>query len=196
MDPTAPDNKGQNPQSPQNPIQPGQFVVAGEDGGATTPTAAPPQEPTPQPKVSLAGQRQPDANPQVVPNAAASGATNQPDPTPFNPSAPGQTAQGANVPPAAESAKKSGGMKIVLVFLAILALVGIIAAVIYFFVLPMVKKQESTTDTADTMVEEPSPPAQRTEGGFGQLPESTGSAQDSPTASPTTDPLASPALQQ
>lgn len=191
MDPTAPNNN--NGQNPQTPVQPGQFVVAGED---MQPQAAVPSSPA-QPTVSLAGERAPDAAPQT-PMAAASGAA-QPDPTPFSPTPPGtpQAAVPANAPSGG-----GGGAKKILVLLAVLVLIGIIGAVAYFFALPMINKNSQETVT-DQIIEETSPPPGRTETDptFGEIPESTTStetvpATDLPTGGETVvDPLAPPPAQ-
>jgi len=201
MDPTAPKNNGQNPPSanPQTPIQPGQFVVAGDDA-LTAPQVATPiaPPPPPQPAVSLAGERQAGAEPQILASTPASGGSTQPDPTPFSQPVPGipsadsaaQAVQSVGDPP------KGGGSKKILVLLAVVVLLGIIAAVVYFFVLPQIQKKEETTATTDVLVEEPSPTPQVTDGGFGEIPESTTTASPSTTDLPpetAVDPLASPA---
>lgn len=198
MDPTAPNDNGQNPQSgnPQTPIQAGQFVVAGEDAPQPAPTENPAT-----PKVSLAGERQPQTMPQT-PNAVASGTT-QPDPTPFTPpgSSPTPSAQDAGQL-AQQAPKTGGGSKTILIILAVLVLLAILAAVAYFFVLPMLNKQK--TSTTDEQVVETSPPIQRTDTdpGFGEIPESTTSSEDTGlppdtgetvVEDPTVDPLTTPA---
>lgn len=198
MDPTAPDNNQPNTGSttPQSPIQPGQFVVAGDDQQAPqAPTPAPvapqavqdPVPTPPQPAVSLAGERQESIASQVLPNAPVTSASTQPDPTPFT--APGQ-AIGQQI----ESAQTNGGggskMKGIIIALALLALLTIIGAVVYFFVLPKLKENSAKTQTStDVQIEEPSPPPQRTGSGFGDIPDSTTSAEQVPPAvpdSPTT----------
>lgn len=149
MDPTAPNNNnGQNPPS----VQPGQFVVAGDDTQASVATPSAP------------------AQPQVPPSAPASGAT-QPDPTPFSPTPPG-------TPPAPQDPESGssggGGIKKILILLAVLALIGILAAVAYFFVMPMLNNTQEQT-TTDELIEETTIPAQRsdTDTGFSEIPEST-----------------------
>lgn len=195
MDPTAPNNNGQNPPSenPQTPIQPGQFVVAGDDGPASPQVAA--SSTPPQPAVSLAGERAPGAEPQILASTPASGASTQPDPTPFSQPTPG-------VPPVDSAAQsvgdvpKGGGSKKILVLLAVVVLLGIIAAVAYFFVLPQIQKKEETTATTDIIEQEPSPTPTTTDGGFGEIPESTATASPSTTDLPAetvVDPLTTPA---
>lgn len=188
MDPTAPnDPNNPNPASPPNPIQPGQFVVAGEDAA---PASAPQQQANAapaQPAVSLAGQRQESAP--VFPNAPVSGASTQPDPTPYMP--PTGSPNGATPPPLpAES--KGKGSKLIIMVLAVIVLISIIGAVLWFFVLPKTKTAATKTEDTSTQVqEEPSAPPQRTEGGFGQIPESTAPAQvDPPPTTQTTIPTA------
>lgn len=193
MDLTAPNNNQPNSGSatPPNPIQPGQFVVAGDDSQAQqAPTSAPapiapqpPQTPTP-PAVSLAGQRQESAIPLVPPSASQAGASAQPDPTPF-------TAPNVGQQSAPENAKASGGSKSkgILLVVAFIALLAIIGAVVYFFVLPKLKGNSAKTQTStDVQIEEPSPPPPKTGSGFGDIPQSTESAQPAPAVpgAPTT----------
>lgn len=189
MDPTAPNNNGQNPPSanPQTPIQPGQFVVAGDD--APTASAMPSSPPAPtQPAVSLAGERQPGAEPQILASTPASGAATQPDPTPFTQPVPGvlPADSAAQAVQSVGDAPKGGGSKKIFIMLAVVVLLGIIAAVGYFFVLPQVQKKEETTAATDIIEEEPSSTPAATDGGFGEIPESTAPAQETP-ASPATD---------
>ncbi len=193
MDPTAPNNPdNQNPPAPPNPIQPGQFVVAGEDAPpAANPqiTAQPAPTPqAPQPTMNLAQDKA--APTQVFPNAPVGPTAVQPDPTPFT-SPPGATPNLAGVPPTGAAAPKSRN-KMLIILIALIVLVAIIGAVVYFVVLP--KAKTGTKPTTDTQVDEPSPSPTRTDGGFGTLPEASGStALPSPTpsglpASSTTNP--------
>lgn len=187
MDPTAP-NKNQ-PDSgntnPPSPIQPGQFVVAGDDppqqsGQAQPAPQAVPAQTPPQPTTSLAGERRESATPQVPPSAQVAGAPTQPDPTPFTAPAVGQ--QGAQ-----ETTKSGGGSKVkgVVIVLAILVLLAIIGAVVYFFVLPNLKGTTSKTQSStEVQIEEPSPPPPNTGSGFGDIPESTTSVQQAPPTIP------------
>lgn len=186
MDPSAPNNpNNSNPQAPTSPIQPGQFVVAGEEAppAATAPQptvetqspAAPP--PAPIPTVNLAQDKE-GQQPQVFPNAPVGPAASQPDPTPFSPT--GQIlpdTQNLGTP----AAPSGGSKKLLLVIPIVLILVGIIGAVVYFFVLPKNKTGAKTTG-ADVQVEEPSPTPARTGAGFGDL-QSTGSATPGSTSS-------------
>lgn len=184
--PTAPDNNQPNSGSaaPPNPIQPGQFVVAGDDQpqqpGQTpaAPQAVPAQPPPP--ATSLAGERQESVTSQVTPIAPAANGSTQPDPTPF-------TAPGAVQPGTQETAKSGGGSKIkgVVIALAVIVLLAIIGAVVYFFVLPNLKGATSKTQTStDVVVEDPSPPPPNTGNGFGDIPESTTSVQLQPPTIP------------
>lgn len=196
MDPTAPNNNNQNPggAAPQSPIQPGQFVVAGDDQQAPqAPMSAPsaPQQPIqnpdpPQPAVSLAGARQETANPSVLPNAPVDSTSTQPDPTPFTPQG-----QAAGQPVESAQNKGGGGSKMIIIALAVLILVAIIGAVVYFFVLPKLKgSTQKAQSTTDTQIEAPSPPPPKTGSGFGDIPESSTGAQQPPQTtipnSPTT----------
>jgi len=192
LDPTAPNNNQPNQgNTPPSPIQPGQFVVAGEDQQPQpTPTSATPQTvqnppQASQPTVSLAGERSDQAIPQVLPNAAAGSASTQPDPTPF-------TAPNINQQATPDQTKSGGGSKIkmVIIIVAILALIAIIGATVYLFVLPKLKGNTAKPQTStDVQIEEPSPLPPKTGNGFGDIPQSTESSQPTtPTApgAPTT----------
>ncbi len=187
MDPTAPNNNGQTPPpaNPQNPVQPGQFVVAGDDASPTQQAAPPP----PQPSVSLAGERQLGVETQAVGNTPPVVSSTQPDPTPFSQPTPGMS-PADNAPQTAQSvadAPKGGGSKKIFVVLAVVVLLGIIAAVAYFFVMPQLQKKEEVTKVTDIIEEEPLPTPLNTDGGFGEIPESTAAAQDPFASPPTTD---------
>ncbi len=182
MDPTAPKNPnatGSQAGSGQTVIQPGQFVVAGEDAPQPIPaqeTSLPSSAPAP--TVSLAGERQPTAEPQVTPNSAASGIGNQPDPTPFTQPAPGQvaqdSAQGTQAAAGGPPPKKSGGPKALIIILVFALLAGIIGAVAYFFILPMIQNKADEPITDEQIIEtSPIPQNPDNNSGFGNLPEST-----------------------
>lgn len=254
MDPTAPKDT-QNPQSTgpsddgqnsqDNSIQPGQFVVAGED---TTVTPSPPKvtqnpsfasqpqsppqgpniqesqtltpgssrdiqsssihqdstsgfqfnqpgapempasqpdptpftPPVPQPVagLDLAGSSQLDRN--VSPQVPVS----QPDPTPFAPPLPPQPTQEATLPTQDDS--KIQKFKIIAIIVAVLVLIGIIVALVWFFVLGKQKKEPVKTDQDQVIQEEPSPSPARTDAGFGNLSQATPSAP--PPVTPTPSP--------
>lgn len=190
MDPTAPNNPNNPNQNsaPQSPIQPGQFVVAGDPSASAPQTQSAPQtsqatstEPAaPVPGMSFAQERPvtdpmsptpPDPIPNMVPG--------QPDPVPFT--TPGLAQQNAPAPGTGGGSK----MKIIIIIVAILIIAGIIAAAVFMFVLPKTNSKTATS-VDQTVVTEPSPPPQRTDGGFGQLPQSTTGAQPAGSSQPAT----------
>lgn len=206
MDPTAPKDSSltSDPVSPQdagstpNPIQPGQFVVTGEaEPQALVPgTSSPQNKITEPPPVSSAGNIEPPLPTLgASPSAQASAPVNlasaqqptpppvspsnqsglppippsQPDPTPFMP-------QPTSPPPTQESSKM-GKIKLLLFIAAGVALVGLIGAVVWLFVLGGNKPKEpiKTESTQEQLQEQP-PVPKRTEGGFGELPQATAEA--------------------
>ena len=175
MDPTAPNDPNNSTGTPQSPIQPGQFVVAGaEPEVAPTVQTQTPQEAATQPAnptVNLAQDK--STNPQVFPNAPVSPASTQPDPTPFTP--PMTSAQTQNTSTAQVASGSKSGKKTILIILALLILVAIIGTVSYFFVIPIISKKTPPV-TIDTQVESATPPP-APGGGFGSLPESSDSSQ-------------------
>ncbi|KKR78072.1 MAG: hypothetical protein UU23_C0004G0054 [Candidatus Curtissbacteria bacterium GW2011_GWA1_40_9] len=203
MDPAAPnnpDNTNSKENSSQTTIQPGQFVVAGEDAPQqTSPAVTPQQSSTSAPSVSLAGERQIPADSQVTPNSAASGVGTQPDPTPYSqpvselPQDPTQSMQQAV---GGEEPKKSGGIKTILTILSFAVLAGIITAVVYFFVLPMVQKKKDESLVDEQIIEtSPSPQNSGTSTGFGEIPESTTTPEETinpPAEETPVDPLTIP----
>lgn len=201
---TGPSDDGQNPQD--SSIQPGQFVVAGEDTTATLsppkvaqnpPFASQPQSPPQNPNIQesqaptseslpvpqpvagldLAGGSQLNQN--VPPQAPVS----QPDPTPFAPPLPPQPTQEATPP--TQGGSKIQKFKIIVIIVAILALVSIIVALVWFFVLGKQKKEPVKTDQDQVIQEEPSPSPARTDAGFGDLSQATPSAPPPLTPSPS-----------
>ncbi|OGE04950.1 hypothetical protein A3B51_00520 [Candidatus Curtissbacteria bacterium RIFCSPLOWO2_01_FULL_41_18] len=227
MDPTAPHDTqnpqstdpsegGQNQSTPDdlqskdsqdNSIQPGQFVVAGEDTTATSSPpkvaqnpsfASQPQSPPQGPNIQesqtptseslpvlqpvagldLAGNSQLDQN--VPPQAPVS----QPDPTPFAPPLSPQPTQETAAPPP-ESRSKIQKLKIIAIIVAVLVLIGIIVALVWFFVLGKQKKEPVKTDQDQVIQEEPSPSPARTDAGFGNLSQATPSAPPPVTPSPS-----------
>lgn len=206
MDPTAPKDSSlpSDPASPQdagstpNPIQPGQFVVAGETEpqapalGTSSPqnkiTEPPPvsspgniEPPQPAPPTNSGGQAYKPPNLASTQPGPLSGPPppgppglppippSQPDPTPFMP-------QPASPPPTQESSKM-GKIKLLLFIAAGVALVGLIGAVVWLFVLGGNKPKEpiKTESTQEQLQEQP-PVPKRTEGGFGELPQATAEA--------------------
>ncbi len=187
MDPTAPNNPNNPNQNtpPQSPIQPGQFVVA-QDPSTVAPQTqtatqqAPSAEPiAPIPGMSFAQDR-PAPDPMAPVQPAGSMPPGQPDPAPFT--TPTQAQQSA---PAPSSGGGGSKMKLIMIMVAVLVLFGIIAAVVFMFILP---KTNPKTDTNidQTVINEPSVPPQRTDGGFGQLPQSTTSAEPAGSSVPAT----------
>lgn len=193
MDPTAPNNNNnpKDPNAPKNPIQPGQFVAVGEDEDGVfkqPPTPAPniPQEvqaapPPPQTEVTTPPpppQPAPAPGLNIAPQQAAPEQTsqfaNQPSPTPYVP--PTATGQTPASPPST-----IGKLRTVLIVLGFLLLVGLIAAIVWFFVLGRSKNGSGAKTSAqeETSVEAPSPPPARKTGGFSELPPASGSAQES-----------------
>lgn len=180
MDPTAPNNPNKPNQNtaPQSPIQPGQFVVASDTSTAapqpqTAPQPVTPQEPAaPVPGMSFAQDKStmdPIPPAQVPEGGIGAG---QPDPAPF--ANPGQNQQ----QPTPSAGGGGSKMKVIIIIVAVLLLAGIIAAVVFLFVLPKTSSKTATS-VDQTVVNEPTAPPQRTDGGFGQLPQSTGSSEPS-----------------
>ena len=219
MDPTAPNDNQQNPEGnanvQNNPVQPGQFVVSGEQGAVSGDPGVNIQQPNldPQSPVDNTGQQMPPppgpvgsqlagesppmpqndpaaVNPQfAAPTPAFSAPVNtqQPDTTPFAaaPGAPmGPQAQGSQVPPDSDS--KMAKLKIVAIIAAILILVAIIVALVWFFVLNKKSNDQVNINTQQTQVEEPTIPSPQTESGFGDIPPATEEAAPPATEEPIT----------
>lgn len=214
MDPTAQKNNSQQNSNydslvngngvEKSIVEPGQFVVAGEDTAPQQPPQVQPQSsPTvdSSPKASkFAFTRSPITNSQTAadqtppppPPPSAPETPNapppppppppnqppQPDPTPFS-------VQPNQFTPPVEGAQNQGSSKVnkfrkIFMILIVLVLVGIIAAVAYIFVIQkdfFGKKEDVKTDTSDTVLDEPLPSPQRGSGGFSTLPQSSESAQ-------------------
>lgn len=246
MDPTARNDDPQSPDDPSsssgdnspNPIQPGQFVVAGEEASQNTTSTHDPQvlnnpdltasnQPPPvqtspigsSPQLakdtrqnfagsaplqspSAAGTNVENipqqANPPPSPptNASKLQATsaqnpppetevNQPDPTPFIQP---QQAQGAAQMGGPSEPSKIEKLKIILIIAAALVLIATIAALVWFFILNKKGNESVKTELTQEQVEEPSPPAKRTTGGFGELPPATPEATQAASPSPETSP--------
>lgn len=198
MDPTAQTNNP-NPQgdSPKSPIEPGQFVVAGEDVSQGTsqpapqqvpPVQTPPQASAPRPGFSLAQDKNlaqsyptpppppppppPPAQPAIPPQHDQ---PMQPDPTPF--AGPGQIPNTPLSPQPPGSKMKK--IKLFVIIIAVFVLIGIVAAVAWFFVLqkPQTPQSAKTQDTQQVI--EPTSTPQLPTGGFGQLPQATNGAEAS-----------------
>lgn len=185
-----------NTEQGDNVILPGQFVVAGGDTLAPqplaqnpfenslkeTPTAGgyPPLEPTPvplEPGPQLAAQIPPQ--PASQNEQASTLSATQPDPTPYIPPPPAPGSQ----PTASAPGSVIGKLRVIAIALGGIVLLGAIAAVAWFFFLGKSPQEAAKTEAQPgTVVEEPTSPPKRTEGGFGTLPapsQSTGSAQQS-----------------
>lgn len=210
MDPTAPDQPG-NTSSKDNPnptegaqdtsfIQPGQYAVAQDPiagvssqsqvaagmGAQPADAAAqvPPQGDVSQdltsqvPLDSTGGVNLASSAPPPPTDPSPPPTSNQPDPTPFVTPAgpvPGSTDS--------ESGSKFGKLKIIFVAIALLILIGVVAAALWFFVLAKRTGEKASTETNETTkIEEPSPPSTSSEAGFGEIPQSTSEA--TPAASP------------
>ena len=223
MDPnSAQNNNNKNPQgkpdgnAPPNPIEPGQFVVAGENH-STSPQASPnlsqptgnlppldsqpsaPAAPTPMPA-------QPDPVPAPtsppLPSTGLNLAGESPPPGPTadfpapgplpQAPAPEQPNPALYVPPPAtggnipQNPSKIKNLKKIAIIVAGLVLLSAIGALVYMFVLG--KKPQAAKTTTTDVIEEPSPSPQNTGPGFADLSESTPQATKSatPSASPKT----------
>lgn len=200
MDPTAPkDNNNsqgsakQNP--PPSPIQPGQFVVTGEEDVFKQP---PPPTAPPNPETfGAAGGRQavpppnsvhqPIVKPPEVPLAASQApadaqpsapGADQPNPTPY---------VAPPVSPTSQPQQPSviNKLRKVFIVLIILAILGAVAAAAWFFTLGKDKLTKKPEIVQETEVEaSPTPLPKRTVGGFADLPAATNESQASPSASP------------
>ncbi len=199
MDPTAQANNP-NPQgdAAKSPIEPGQFVVAGSDPATPSqpqvapsavqqtpsgqaPQAMPPQEP--RPGFSLAQDKTlaqsfptpPPQSPPPPPPQPQSDMAMQPDPTPFT----GPNQQ-TTVPTQQPPGSKMKKIKLFVIIIAVLVLVGIVAAVAWFFILnkPQAASQSAKTENTQETIE-PTPALQTPTGGFGNLPQATDSVQAS-----------------
>lgn len=177
-------------------IEPGQFVAVGQDSSPTA-SAAPktasadtlpplPENPpagngpilgatpppAPEPEPTLA-----DLNPQPDPSFSG-----QPNPTPYAAPPPGREAQA----PPSGGASKIKQLRVVIIIVGVVALVAIIAALVWFFVLSPKSSQAPNTQSGPTTdVIEPSPLPKVTQGGFGDLPQSTASSQATKSATPS-----------
>ena len=111
-------------------------------------------------------------NPAAVPPSPPA---TQPDPTPFvAPKSP---------PPAIQGSSRMERIKKIAIIFAILILLGLLAGLVWFFVLGgKTKEPVKTESSTGAPVAEPSPPPKRTDGGFADLPPATNEA--SPGASP------------
>jgi len=68
-------------------------------------------------------------------------------------------------------------LKLIVITVAVLALGGIIAVIVWFFVLGKGQTEEPLRDeNVQEQIEEPPPLPKRTTGGFGELPQATGEA--------------------
>ncbi|GEM_PF-5589546 len=183
-------------------IEPGQFVAVGQDSSPTVSAGpkSPPAEtlpPLPENPVAengpiLGATPKPTAEPtlsdlnslaetQPKPQSAQPppSFSGQPNPTPYAAPPSGPQAQ---TPPGGASKIKQ--LKVVIIIVGIVALVAIIAALVWFFVLSPKSNQATKTQSGQTDVIEPSPLPKVTQGGFGDLPQSTASSQATKSATP------------
>ncbi|MDO8487258.1 MAG: hypothetical protein Q7S45_03120 [Candidatus Curtissbacteria bacterium] len=205
---TAPPNPWSTPAEPaasqaqpsSGSIEPGQFVaVGGQDSVPPPSPAAPVMPPTPpaatlpplpeKPPVEnspILGATSPpaapeptipDLNPQPAPSFSG-----QPNPTPYTPPPSGPQVQ----MPSSGGISKIKQLRVVIIIAGVLALVIIIAALMWFFVLkPKSNQAVNVQGSGQTDVIEPSPLPKVTQGGFGDLPQSTASSQATKSATPS-----------
>lgn len=200
QDPNSKDPTSQNP--PPNPIEPGQFVVAGQEDGVfkqppspspqqtePAPTTLPtPQEPSPAQGFSLpphppqkqpASITEPPVSPLLsqttVPPQATSAAEPQPDPTPFVQPPSGSTTDPVTTPEPSMIKK----LRLIAVVAIFVVLILLAVAILWFFVLGKRSQEPNKTENEiAAQIEEPSPPPKRTSGGFAELPPATESASE------------------
>ena len=212
MDPKSAQNNSsldsQNPQPPgekppaPNPIEPGQFVVAGEDHTSppkpapisqNSPSAPaldpglghidpPPPQPAanqmparPQPGLNLAGAPPPQNFPPPNP-APQEPAFEQPNPAPYTPPPPTTS----SAPP--EGSSKIKSLRMFAIIAGVLVLLAVIGALVYIFVFAK-KPEAATTTSTNQAIEEPSPTPARAGPGFGDLKETPNQATRSATLS-------------
>lgn len=191
-DPTVPkDNtstQGSNSPNPKSPIEPGQFVVAGQDDVFKQPPSSPiPQSPPPPPEPSPPGpvksQEPPPQmplqpsmpEPQPSPPFSSQIAPDQPNPSPYVP--PTTTTPTQQEPPS--MIQKLRKIAVILVMLIVLASA---AAAVWFFVLGKNRAQTPQSQEETVVEASPSPLPKRTTGGFVDLPAATQESQASPSA--------------
>lgn len=205
MDPTAQANNP-NPQgdAAKSPIEPGQFVVAGGEPASppgqpiNQPAQQPQSPPQPRPGFSLAQDKNlaqsfptpppqppqpqsPPPQPQIPPQPPQPETPMQPDPTPFNGPNQPASAPAQQQPPGSKMKK----IKLLVIIVAILILIGIVAALAWFFILnkPQTAQTVKTENTQELIEPTPTPQAPST-GGFGNLPQATDSVQASESGQP------------
>lgn len=191
-------NNPQDPNAQKNPIEPGQFVVTGDQNDifkepqnpASTTPEPPPQnlkQDTP-PASNLPGVEPPLApppTPMFEPPSPASSQENLAGVQPQEPQFENQPSPTPYVPPTTEGQTPQSPQSIIsrlrVVFIAVgfLLLVALIGAGVYFFILGKSKKSDNTTQTTQESAELPLPTPARTSGGFSELPPATPSAQES-----------------
>lgn len=178
----------QNQDSQDNSIQPGQFVVAGEDAtpSVLTPKIAQSSQSAGQPQISQSPNTQQSQTPLPEPSSAPQPAAgldlgsqfnqnvepqspvSQPDPTPFTPPVPQEPTQEVTQP--TQGGSRIQKFKIIVIIVAVVALVAIIVALVWFFVLGKQKKEPVKTEQDQVIQEEPLPLPAKNNGGFGDLP--------------------------
>lgn len=139
----------------------------------------------PQPAINLAGTTPPQSTlPQTLETQASTSSsavdqtpagqqvTPQPDPTPYAPPPESTT------PPVQEKPSKIKSLRTLAIGGGIVVLLGIIGAVVWFFVLGNKPQPATKVDTTQQLIEEPPPLPKRTGGGFAELPPATTSARE------------------
>lgn len=189
MDPTAPkDNSTQpsnpvtnSPPPPNDPIQPGGFVVSGGDADKVFREPASPASPPPPPKLNLAGPASPASQPSPpVPPAPppnplpvsptptqtpppTTAALEQPNPTPYQPP-PGETQTQSG------SSPKIDKLRLLTIGLGALFVIILAAALGWFLFVGRPSQEAANVQIEETEVEEPSLPPKNKTGGFAILP--------------------------
>ncbi len=75
-------------------------------------------------------------------------------------------------------------MRVLIIVAGVVVLLAVIGALVWFFILSP-KNQAATTSSGLTEIPEPSPLPKNTGGGFGNLPQATGSGQSTASATPS-----------
>lgn len=193
-DPTAaPENNTPTPQESNSstrdsPIEPGQFVVAGDPsifkqppppGPTSPPTGSLPSTPTSAPQESPPTPPQPPSSqplpPEQVPAAPNPPAADQPNPAPYVP--PTAAAPTQLEPPSAIARLRK--LAIVLVALVI---ISTIAGAAWFLFLNKTSPKTQVEEPETVLEPSPLPLPKRTTGGFADLPAATDQSQASPSA--------------
>ena len=183
--PTFPQNPQPTATDPQatNPIQPGQFVTAPPDDPVAQQLPASPDQmsnygsgPLPQapssPITPIAQPTQPLAQENL--NLPTTAPFDQPNPAPYTSDQQPQSPQGSS---------KIGKLRLIAIVAAVLVLLALVFALIWFFVLGKKPKENAKTSAQTTPVEEPSPVPASPKSGFADLSQAT--AEATPQAAPS-----------